>query len=418
MRILPCAALAIILVGGCSHATKPTESENVASLSLPSTSTAVQINAQTQLVLSARDAAGNPLANVKATWVSSAESIAAVSNTGVVTGVGYGTASIVATVGSHSASADVVVTGPPVPRSYSVLDLGASLQVGSTVRQLSDSGDVVADRYYRRGVATSIPGCSGAVALNGPGHVLCRTSVYDSVSSFAIWRDGTLVPLTAADTFKAGDFRAFAISDSDEVAGMFWRPSFTNAKCPASGDRCLAIWKDGVASFPGYTAATDDAMLMNGKHQVVMEQPMWAPSSPGLSTTIYDVSTGARTSVLWGIFALNDNGWAAIERPTVQPGSPSTSGSAAIVTTTASSFTLGKGGATGINNANVAVGTLDVGAFIWHGGGIALLTNASIDPSWTITAADEINNRGQILATADNSDGRRARTVLLTPAQP
>jgi hypothetical protein len=47
-----------------------------------------------------------------------------------------------------------------------------------------------------------------------------------------------------------------------------------------------------------------------------------------------------------------------------------------------------------------------------------MLTNAAIDPSWTITAADEINNRGQILATADNSDGRKAHTVILSPTQP
>jgi hypothetical protein len=63
-------------------------------------------------------------------------------------------------------------------------------------------------------------------------------------------------------------------------------------------------------------------------------------------------------------------------------------------------------------------GTLDVGPFIWRGSGISLLTNASVDPAWTITSASEINNRGQILATADNADGRKAHTVVLTPAQP
>jgi hypothetical protein len=145
---------------------------------------------------------------------------------------------------------------------------------------------------------------------------------------------------------------------------------------------------------------------------------MWAPSSPGLTSTIFNVTTGSRTNAEWGIHALNDNGWAAIQLPYVQPGDPSTSGSRADVMTPTYTMGLGNGGATGINNSNVVVGTLDVGAFIWRGDAIAMLTDAATDRTWTITAANEINNRGQILATADNSDGRKGHTVILTPTQP
>ena len=73
--------------------------------------------------------------------------------------------------------------------------------------------------------------------------------------------------------------------------------------------------------------------------------------------------------------------------------------------------------ASGINDSNVVVGTLDVGPFTWRGQGVSLLTHAATDPSWTITTAPEINSRGQILATADNTDGRKAHTVILTPVQ-
>jgi hypothetical protein len=406
----------VFVLAACSDSTKPVDPASVASLSLSPGAIPIVKGAQSRLTLSARDSAGNEI-QVDAIWTSNSPSVASVSNRGEVTAIGYGTATILAIVGSHSASTDVVVTAP-MTRSYSVLDLGSGLQVGSIIRQLSDSGDVVAGNYYRRGVATSIPGCPSPVTINGLGHVLCRTSVYDSVSSFAIWRDGTLTPLTVADSFTAGDFRAFAMSDSDEVAGMFWRPSFVNANCPSSGDRCLAIWKNGTARFPGYTAATADAMLMNNKQQVVLEQPMWAPSSPGLSSTIYDLSTGVHATSYWGIRAFNDNGWAAIQLPYVQPGGPSTSGSLAYVMTPTYTMGLGNGGATGINNSNVVVGTLDVGPFIWRGDALSMLTNAATDPAWTITAADEINNRGQILATADNSDGRKGHTVILTPTQP
>lgn len=414
---LRCVSAVLLALTACTDTTKPVSPAIVTSVSLTPTTVPVVRGEQAPLVLSALDSAGHEV-RIDAQWTSSSPTIATVSSDGVVTGVAYGTTTVTATVGTHWASTKVVVTAVPTLHGYTVLDLGAGLQVGSLVRQLSDSGDVVADRYYRNGVVTSIPGCVSAVSINGPGHVLCRTSVYDSVSSFAIWRDGMLVPLTAADTFKAGDFRAFALSDSDDVAGMFWRPSFVNANCPADGDRCLAIWKNGSASFPGYTAPTADAMLMNGIQQVVVEQPAWAPSYPDLSSTIIDVASGGRTTHPWGIHALNDNGWAAIQLPYLNHGSTNSSGSTAIVMTPTATIAVGSGGATGINNANVVVGTLDVGAFIWRGDGVSLLTNAATDPAWTIRAADEINNRGQILATADNADGRKAHIVVLTPTQP
>jgi hypothetical protein len=409
-------AASMIAVVSCSDSTKPVDPASVATLSLTPAATPIVKGTQKQLTLSARDSTGNEV-HVNALWTSNSPSVVTVSKDGLVTALGYGSAMIEASAGTHWAIANVVVTAP-MSRRYSVLDLGVSLQVGSIIRKLSDSGDVVAGSYYRRGVATAIPGCPTPVTINGPGHVLCRTGVPDSVSSFAIWHNGALVPLTTVDTFKAGVFRAFAMSDSDEVAGMFWRPSFVNANCPASGDRCLAIWKNGSVSFPGYTAATADAMLMNNRGQVVLEQAMWAPSSPGLTSTIFNVTTGSRTNAEWGIHALNDNGWAAIQLPYVQPGDPSTSGSRADVMTPTYTMGLGNGGATGINNSNVVVGTLDVGAFIWRGDAIAMLTDAATDRTWTITAANEINNRGQILATADNSDGRKGHTVILTPTQP
>ena len=413
------AGLITLSIAACSltDTVGPPDPASVTSVSLTPAANPVAKGSTQALALSALDSAGRPV-TIKANWTTSAPLVATVSGDGVVSGVGYGPATITATVGTHSASASIVVTAAPVARTYSILDLGASLQAGSIVRQLSDSGDVAAGTYYRQGVATTIPGCSSAVTINGPGHVLCRKSVYDSVSTFAIWRDGALEPLAATDTFKAGDFRAFVLSDSDEVAGMFWRPSFVNAGCPAAGDRCLAVWKNGAVTFPGYTAPTDDAMLMNSRQQIALEQPAWAPSSPGLSSVIIDLATGGRTAHVWGIHALNDNGWAAIQQPYLSHGSTNTFGSTAYVMTPASLVPLGNGGATGINNANVVVGTLDVGPFIWRGDGVALLTNAVTDPAWTITAADEINNRGQILATADNTDGRKAHTVLLTPVQP
>jgi hypothetical protein len=371
------------------------------------------------LKLTAKDTSGREV-RVRASWSSSEPSIATVSSDGVVSAVSYGSSTITATVGTKSATAAVVVTSIPTTSAYAITDLGPAASTGSYGRHLSDSGDVLlrlsAPALYRHGATTPLAGCTYGLTINGPGHVLCRVDLNDSVSSYGIWRGGLLTPLAAADTFKAQHFRAFALSDSDEVPGLFFMPLFTNAKCPANGARCLSVWKDGVPTFPGYDAGGNDAMLMNNRQQVVVEYAMWNETVNG--SVIYDVPTATSRQTQYGIRAFNDNGWGATTSPWIAHGSADPFRSKAYATTPTALILLGDGGATGINNSNVVVGTLDVGPFIWRGQGVSLLTNASVDPTWTITGAAEINNRGQILATADNSDGRKGHTVILTPTQP
>lgn len=414
------AAAFLVVVPACSDSTKPVDPASVASISLAPTAVGIVKGSKQSLKLTAKDASGIEV-RMNASWTSSAPSVATVAGDGVVSAVSYGTATITAAVGTRMAYAVIVVTSIPTTEAYSVLDLVATggprnPSVGFR-RLLSDSGDVlVGAALYRNGVATPLSGCNLPWSVNGPGHVLCRVNLYDSVSSYAVWRDGTLTPLAASDTFKAQNFRAFALSDSDEVPGLFFMPSFSNAQCPANGARCLSIWKNGAASFPGYDAGGSDIMQMNNRQQIVVELAMWNENES--YSTVYDIPSARTRRVQYGV-VMNDNGWGAIASPWIAHGSANPFRSTASVMTPDSVITLGSGAATGINNANVVVGTLDVGPFIWRGsGGVSLLTNAVIDPAWTITAANEINNRGQILATADNSDGRKAHTVLLTPTQP
>jgi hypothetical protein len=395
-------------------------SASVASVSLAPASIPILKGSHSRLTLSARDSAGNELSGARATWTTSASDVATVSSDGVVTGVGYGSATITASIGTHSAPADIVVTAAPTVRSYSVLDLGEGNPESAVGRHLSDSGDVLTGptgTLYRHGVATTMTGCVYPITLNGPGHVLCSNGKGDSVSSYAIWRDGALSPVAAADTFVAQHFRAFAMNDSDEVAGLFFMPSFLNANCPATGVRCLSVWKNGVPTFPGYDAGGSDVMLMNNKRQAVVEYAQWAPDY-GMTTSIYDIPTGKSRSAPYGVRAFNDNGWGAITWPWLAHGSSNPFRATAYVTTPSSFVTLGDGAASGINASNVVVGTLSVGPFIWRGDGVSLLVGAANDATWTITGAGEINDRGQILASADNSDGRKAHIVLLTPSGP
>ena len=411
------SVIALVLVA-CSDSTKPVTPATIATISLTPTAIGVVKGSKTPLTLSAYDVSGNEVRN-DASWMSSAPSVATVSGSGVVSGREYGSATIRATVGTATASATVIVTAFSTTKAYSVFDLGEALSIGGMTRQLSDSGDVIANgKLYHGGVLSPMTGCTTAVTINGPGDVLCRNSLYDSVSSYAIWHDGKLTRLAAVDTFQAEHFRAFAMNDSDEVAGLVFNPAFSNPNCSTAGARCLSIWKNGTVTFPGFNAGAE-LMLMNNTPQVVLQDPIYGEYHTS-AAVIYDVASRQQRFTPYSIQALNDRGWAAIAN-TFQLHGGATSGLlvyTAEVATTGGLVELGPGVASGINNSNVVVGTLTIGPFIWRGQGVSLLTNAAIDPTWTITTADEINNRGQILATADNSDGRKAHTVILTPTQP
>ena len=78
-----------------------------------------------------KDAGGNVLSGQTVTWSSSADSVAKVSSTGVVTAVGAGTASIKATSGSQSGQVSVTVTRPVVD-TIVVSPLTSTIKVGAS----------------------------------------------------------------------------------------------------------------------------------------------------------------------------------------------------------------------------------------------------------------------------------------------
>ena len=93
--------------------------------------------------------------------------------------------------------------------------------------------------------------------------------------------------------------------------------------------------------------------------------------------------------------------------------------STAMVNTSGSTIILGAGVASGINNAGIVVGTIDSGAFMWKAGTKTFLTYARANTLWTVKKALKINNRGQILAQADDSlDAVMNHWVILTPIVP
>src|SRR5438132_1696904 len=93
----------------------------------------VQAGQTVQLSGTPRDAGGTPLSGRTVTWSSSTTTVATVSNSGLVSGVTPGTATITATSEGKSGTSSVTVTNVPVA-TVDVTPPSASVQAGQTVQ--------------------------------------------------------------------------------------------------------------------------------------------------------------------------------------------------------------------------------------------------------------------------------------------
>jgi len=87
----------------------------VAAVTLSLASASLTAGQTVQLTATPKDANGNPLSGRVITWTSSAAAVAAVSGSGLVTGVAVGSATITATSEGQSGTAAVTVSVPPPP---------------------------------------------------------------------------------------------------------------------------------------------------------------------------------------------------------------------------------------------------------------------------------------------------------------
>lgn len=121
----------------------------VASVKVNPSSSTIQPGATMQFSAELRDAAGNLLNGRAVTWSSGATNVATVSSTGLVTGVGAGTAQITAQSELVSGNASVTVVTIPaasvsVAPSSSTIPAGQTVQLTATVRD--QGGNVLTGR--------------------------------------------------------------------------------------------------------------------------------------------------------------------------------------------------------------------------------------------------------------------------------
>ena len=306
------------------------------------------------------------------------------------------------------------VTVGRTPGSYALRDI--SDEISGAPYRLNDQGDLLTwwQKFWSGSAAAAPPAACGAVAINNKSHVLCFLgSTPDGrslTSAYAIWDGESMTPLTGLDTFPSNQFTAWALNDSDAVAMTFSGPGFTNPDCLRGS--CGAIWRNGQLTFLQTTAY--QTLQMNNRLDLIGKQLDWY----SVSLWFYDAATGKTRRIGDSITEardMNDQGWVVgtlygnrWERRKV-----------AFLDRPEGLTMLGTGEANGVNDAGNVVGVLDSVAVVWKNGTPTPLTFAASDTNWTVTRPVEINNRGQIVAQADDSThGKFNRWVILTPISP
>src|SRR5437660_3714475 len=139
----------------------------VASVEVTPATASVQAGQTVQLTATPRDAGGNPLSGRTVTWSSSNTSVAAVSNSGLVSGVTPGSATITATSEGKSGTSSVTVTNVPVA-TVDVSPPSASVQAGQTVQLTATPRDAGGNPLSGRTVTWSSSNTSiAAVSTSG-----------------------------------------------------------------------------------------------------------------------------------------------------------------------------------------------------------------------------------------------------------
>ncbi len=177
IRSAPLAATAVatlVLAVACREKTNPTAPEDSLQLisvqaSASSKIKSVTVNpssASIQAGMTIQLAASSKPPGATFTWASSTQSVATVSQTGLVTGVAAGTATITASAGGKTGSSIITVTGAPPPGVVFVGagDIASCSSTGdeATANLLDNiSGTVftLGDNAYESGTAAEFSGC-------------------------------------------------------------------------------------------------------------------------------------------------------------------------------------------------------------------------------------------------------------------
>jgi uncharacterized protein YjdB len=216
----------------------------------------ILVGANVQLTATVRDVNGVIVTNRVVTWSSSATSVATVSSSGVVTGVGGGTATITATSEGKSGTTSVIVTALPVatvtiqPPSPDTVFIGYTTQLSAVTKD--STGAVVTGRlvtWHSNNTAIATVDATGLVTGVAAGSTVITATSEGKTGS------ATLVSIKA----PVGSVVVAPAADSVSTAGTLQlRATVTDVKGTVVTDRTVT-WlslQGTIATVSPNTGAT------------------------------------------------------------------------------------------------------------------------------------------------------------------
>src|SRR5436190_816846 len=162
------ATITAISEGKTGSAAVPVAAVPVASVTISPTAS-IRVGQTVQLTATLKDSTGSTLTGRTVTWGSGDTTVARVSPSGLMTGVGQGSATITATSEGKSSTAAITVTTVPVA-SVTVSPSSGSLQVGQTVQLTATPKDSTGSTLAGRTV-TWTSGNTGVATVSSGGLV-------------------------------------------------------------------------------------------------------------------------------------------------------------------------------------------------------------------------------------------------------
>lgn len=219
----------------------------VASVEVTSPTSDIIIGLTAQLSATARDAKGNALTGRTTSWSTSSQSVATVSNAGVVTGVATGTAIIRATVEGKIGTTTLNVIVPPVA-SVTVTAPSTTLQTGQTTQATAVTRDASNNVVTGRAITWSTSDQSIATV---------------SVTGVVIGLTAGSVTITAASEGKSGSVPMSVVTgnpaDAPQIATVTPSPLVEGQTATITGTKFGASVGANVVRVGGVTASVTAA---------------------------------------------------------------------------------------------------------------------------------------------------------------
>ena len=215
------------------------------------------------LTATVKDAVGSAIPGVTVTWLSSATDVATVSSAGLVTSVGDGTATIVASSGPMSATATVTVTHPSTielsPNSLHLTSIGDTATLTATVRDAAGTvmSGVAVSWFVTSNMASVTVSSAGLVTAVANGTVTITATSGSVNGTAAVTVAEPAAAVTAAEPVSPEQSEilpSFPDQDADGLIAemQYDRPSLTliptglnstlaSAFAQACSDLCTAL---------------------------------------------------------------------------------------------------------------------------------------------------------------------------------